>query len=990
MYIQEDGKWKWAARHPWQSWRERYKNNQPWFDEQIKEYQKKKGIEPGDPKWNVVVRKKAARRRDAVDQSQSDQEGNHSQQHNSDQERVNENTRKRKRIEERAEGMRKKSKPQEEEKSSREEDATEISGNKRPQKQSVTRRSPPRSEDSGEEDDDESAEPREGPPGSDDYSAEVFGAKDDETIEVSENVVAEEDRDTSQDGTEDGSGEATTSAHGTPNRYVTLDFWVYLRTYSIPRHRKSRPVSPIKNAASPPTDTRTSSLKVPLMHSTPNGDRPLYPDLSPPNPPNNEPQAPGALNLSVKYEPPDQDKLEPGASPQNSHPSQEPTPPLSNTDVWSPRPGMPANANEPLVESQAPAGRKPVFPGGNYRADLPVRTDTLVLPTSASKADTDIADDKNSPKSKLNLKRKRPSAGGGKDSDFFESTPSTPVYNQRTRMAREPPHLVVGPFGSAFTDGRDRAHVSPNESDNLTDESDNAEESGEEDASTRDEKQWPPRRTLIDRTGKGNDGSIALIQASSSKNSAPTVTDPSSHRISPKPQGNHHPFTQPTQEYHDVMAQYFAQNAKPTEASSSKTPHSPVQVRKDRRAFVEALPDPSRLAAGSMHAKVTDSKPKRDYVPSSRIALEASASSPEVPGNLGTSKVPLLQQSSRGSSSDPFLVPEVPRSEHNPTVKDKRDPGIVFDRRQTFGGFGSRAPIPKIDLTLRTKVPHRRIFLSQRQSLPAFSTASDIPSRISAPVGSLSNPSSVSSSPSNMSSVDHGIAVRLGVDAVLQRMSDNHGFTIDVIRRLYEDIGGFQRTDAALRRMRESAEAEAISFISMDTDQVDEDVDTSRRWSPRRIPSRPKGLEYTPAPVDDDNMSDYSPPETSRAGQYARLAREGRRNEALQREKIVVGLGGTGDFLGNIRVSEGNSSGATSDAPVGDTNGRSPDHTSELDHADAIADGIATLPQQETIWGEEEDKLLRSGNPLVLKELEAKMGGPSFKRRTAEINSAAV
>lgn len=45
----EEGKWSFSTRHPVQSWRERYKTNQPWFDAKILRYQKKHGIPPDAP-----------------------------------------------------------------------------------------------------------------------------------------------------------------------------------------------------------------------------------------------------------------------------------------------------------------------------------------------------------------------------------------------------------------------------------------------------------------------------------------------------------------------------------------------------------------------------------------------------------------------------------------------------------------------------------------------------------------------------------------------------------------------------------------------------------------------------------------------------------------------------------------------------------------------------------------------------------------------------
>lgn len=42
--LQAERKWSFSSRHSVQSWRERYKNNQPWFDAKILKYQEKHGI----------------------------------------------------------------------------------------------------------------------------------------------------------------------------------------------------------------------------------------------------------------------------------------------------------------------------------------------------------------------------------------------------------------------------------------------------------------------------------------------------------------------------------------------------------------------------------------------------------------------------------------------------------------------------------------------------------------------------------------------------------------------------------------------------------------------------------------------------------------------------------------------------------------------------------------------------------------------------------
>ena len=781
------------------------------------------------------------------------------------------------------------------------------------------------------------------------------------------------------------------------------------------------------------------------MHSTlkgPSGR--LYPDISDlPSPMlansnnanNAGSQLPGAFNPPINQELLPEDK---NVSQQNS---QEPTPPLSNVDSRSPRPEMARDAHKRREGSQVQSGRKSVFPGGDYRSDLPVRTNTLDLQSSPSELDRAAADDANGvmrAKTTLKLKkRKRSSADENEDSDFFESFPPTPGHENGVKKNREPPKLIEGPFGSAFTDGRAGAPKTIGEPENSEDED-------EENEDPHDDRQgWPPRRSSYQQTdikGKGKAGSIAPNETLSTGVSL-TTTDSSSSRVASKSEDHRHPFSQPNQEYEAVMAQYFAPIG--AVASSSEAPHdthhpfsqavgsfnstashehdagpshSPIQPRKNYRMFAESLPDPSRITPGLTHAQVADSKGKRAYQPLDRAASDTSAPLPisrgstsskieltkhlDKPaiGNARISNYSMPRESSSGSSSDPFLVPKVTRRKHDSESKAKEKAVILGDykdRRKTFGGIGTSAVIPKIDLTLRTKPLHRRIFLPPRQSLPAFPTAAganmeeNVPSRrVSTPTENLSTPSSALSSPSNMSTSDRSIAVRLGVDAMVQRMSDNHGFTIDVIRRVYDAVSDFQLTDAVLTRMRESAEVEAISCINTSIKHISEHPPMSRSSSPRRVSYPFPGLQYTPVAVDNVGISEYSPPETSRAGQYTKLAKQGRRYEALKREGKRVSLGRTADFLRNIQMSGGASARAISGDSDG-IDGQSPESAlAPVDHAHNMA--MSSPAPQQPVWGEEEDRLLHSGNPQSLKDLETKMGKVAFKRRIAEIHMASV
>jgi hypothetical protein len=62
LSSQEQKKWSWAKRHPWQSWRDRYCKNRDWYEKQIRIYQKKHGIDATQPpKASPATQRKRAR-----------------------------------------------------------------------------------------------------------------------------------------------------------------------------------------------------------------------------------------------------------------------------------------------------------------------------------------------------------------------------------------------------------------------------------------------------------------------------------------------------------------------------------------------------------------------------------------------------------------------------------------------------------------------------------------------------------------------------------------------------------------------------------------------------------------------------------------------------------------------------------------------------------------------------------------------------------------
>lgn len=384
------------------------------------------------------------------------------------------------------------------------------------------------------------------------------------------------------------------------------------------------------------------------------------------------------------------------------------------------------------------------------------------------------------------------------------------------------------------------------------------------------------------------------------------------------------------------------------------------------RAFVDTLSSPE--ASSSSLKAIASSKVPRTYVPSSRMAA-LPAVSPKIKHKATSSKslawnplvsaaktttFPSSRESSTTSSADPFLVPAVPR----PKRDRKREGKLLFeepfndqDRRKTFGGISAPALIPDIDLATRMERPrHRRIFsLAQ----PPFSTSSPNlqtsysgsipPRRVSAPVERRGVSLPASSSPFNMSVTDQVLSMQYGQKSIIKLISQNRGFSEDIVTRIWEHYRDFELTDAKLKRMWESAEN---TFYQSD-DEVDEENIVLPSSPPRRVRNNTH-QQFTPAPVADGDISDYSPPEITRAAQFKHSRLSGRSD------------------LKNIGVPS--------------TRNHSPE--SAWGNREHIK--LDTTPPA-PVWGPEEDKILVSGNATALKELETRMGRVLFKRRTAEL-----
>ena len=128
--------------------------------------------------------------------------------------------------------------------------------------------------------------------------------------------------------------------------------------------------------------------------------------------------------------------------------------------------------------------RKSMLSNGDYRADLPIRSDALeVVDRPDIPPGESLVKRK---KSTMTMKRKRRS----ESHELFESAPSTPEGRTRPeRLALDPLKVIEGPFGSTFVDGRSNARPSARAD---TDVSDDEEIS--RGRTITEVPTWPPRR----------------------------------------------------------------------------------------------------------------------------------------------------------------------------------------------------------------------------------------------------------------------------------------------------------------------------------------------------------------------------------------------------------------------------------------------------------------------------------------------------------------
>ncbi|TFY62827.1 hypothetical protein EVJ58_g3628 [Rhodofomes roseus] len=589
--------------------------------------------------------------------------------------------------------------------------------------------------------------------------------------------------------------------------------------------------------------------------------------------------------------------------------SQNPTPPASS----------------PPVEDRSLAKSREASPV----LQRPVAVDTTELPQPgpSTAIDTTSRPPPRTPKAKNKYLRKQ-------SEDPFTSVTTTPVIHssrdttpstvqpreRRHRRPREPPRLIDGPYNHAFTDAMGRTPPSGSRATGVVVDED------------IDSEEWPPRR--------GRSKGKAKARQDGMKDRTPIVpakvkTEPQHPAIALRPPCGpparaHHIFSQPTQE--SRASQY-------PQAQPSPSQHHVFSQPTQQGIEQRCLPPPVQEQATEAETMPSFRLPKKYLDHLERALTKHShllqSNTADAEDDVITS-TPVRRPSQRGapvpgpSSVGPIHADDVSRSlelgrsvrfdPSLPDIKGKaRDygpsPSPVHNRRHASGGDVASQALLEGDSAGNERV---RV----RQSLPVLPTAPHgVRSADDSFVGTTSTsfsfrrprrreslsfvhqpkPRSASVEPEpaiQISEDDESVVVHIGVETAIQTMSENHGFNSDIVRRVWSQTQSLRMADVVLGQMREAAEKAALQFLEQlqeegqgaaepDAKLERQQPHPARSESPRRPSYHDREsptLHITPVEANDDTSPEYSPPKPTRAGQFLRLVKEGRVDEALARE----------------------------------------------------------------------------------------------------------
>ncbi|RDB19393.1 hypothetical protein Hypma_013566 [Hypsizygus marmoreus] len=815
-----DGKWKWSKTHTWQSWRAQYYKNQEYYDRRIRKYMRKHGISDEKPRWGLTQLKRA--REDSGSTSGED-----------DEETVRAPKKQKSGVVKEEKRVMNEPKPVHRGRGEKQEGDKKDKQAERVEEE----------EDSSDSDYESETAQRLGPVGSDDYRAALSPDSDEH---------------------EDASSEEKTSQSDKVPSDVEVDEQLLV---SNGADASNPDLSHILR-----TTTNAPSYEL------------LYPDIQ-----------------------------------------TLPVPHLESNRTAEPEPSVPGsyNGTSPL---QRHTGANPQPKATTSKVQLSPSHKVTPSPPSASK-------------------RRRKRLDEKEDENIFGTPPPTPSPPQldAVRTKHRLPRLVEGPFGTAFAGTRKSTVRDSDSSDEeeakvpwppVRKKGVSALSNG------KGKKKETPKdasdRNLDDSIGKAALNGKAMVppghaavrpvvrrpiqinaQASSSRtlpSPAPESAPPAGGTRLGKPSGR-------------LMV-----NRKKAEAAT-KRPSS----HEEQKSTFEVKPHGKRLQGtrslnqepGTVHTSSL-SEPARTKSPPAALPTKKSS-------GLRHETRPMEYSMPRASwtPGDPFTAHQVPAASSR--AQEKALPLNLFDRRHTIGG-ASENPLPARRIDLRAEISkrlHARSSLPLRSRTHSTATIHSTPNSHRSSVGTTISVHTRTSArtiksdasthrrasllPIPVADEDRAKIDYLGMTAAIAMIAENFGFREESVWRMWEFFKNISKTEEFCRRYREKSERtedavlEEMEKDGWKTELFGEDPDESQLQSPHlppqpqppledlghqvpssstrlfSSPSRPRSakkrnLEVKPLSVDDDALSEYSPPFTSRAGQYVRLVKQGRKEEALSRE----------------------------------------------------------------------------------------------------------
>ncbi|EDR11090.1 uncharacterized protein LACBIDRAFT_324598 [Laccaria bicolor S238N-H82] len=630
-----------------------------------------------------------------------------------------------------------------------------------------------------------------------------------------------------------------------------------------------------------------------------------------------------------------------------THPSQEPTPPVSGADD-----------STLIINARVPAKKPAIRP-------LLLKDPSITNPTHKNHI-------KSSKLRRQNI-----------DDDPFETPPPTPIRSQPAPKPKRPPILVQGGFRTAFNLGPTGAGS----------DSDSAVEIVEA------KKTWPPQRNkgvttpsktlvkpkngLVQKVeGKGNDQNVEAAPLTNGLKGTETVVD----RLTEGGIDENH-----VMDVDDKQADGATSFDKGVEG---KTRFPPIQLAANGqsnnrngkgRADIESeerpsnvtkvnvtvntkqgqtsmIPDPPRrrrqpvqVNAVATSSKVTladlpkvslNSYPQLPYESASMTVeslspkpiqqrlVQSSVSPPSMAQISSVQKMKnyqSLREAGSGTSSTDSIVPQsrplvlsrtlsadipsTPVKADSVTLVEKVEPERKsFEDEMPLPAFTS-TPLNNTKVNLRRMAtrrslvhrPHhessekrsprmdlREVALRRRTSL-FQSTSGHTSSRSSTPLNISRRQSHRSETiVGSLPPEELEFVFEFGVRGALAKMAADLGFAYKPVRLIFEQTKSFSKTLVVLRRIMEAGNKvgnEMLAELALEEeDDEDEQANQSHILDGLSPNTRHKPEAKRPSlnvkPVlDDDQISEYSPPTKSRAGQFSRLVRQGREDEALSRER---------------------------------------------------------------------------------------------------------